>query len=147
MQVYQLINNYVIPGATAYSYSYFGGGTGGIYLDDMSCSGFEDRLIDCGHDGIGVHNCDHTDDAGARCMNGIFSVYNIPLNINYILCSFLVTSSDCRHGEVRLVNGLTVYEGRVEICVYGVWGTVCDNGWGASDAAVVCRQLGYSIPG
>lgn len=54
-----------------------------------------------------------------------------------------VTVSNCTTGDVRLVNGSTQYEGRVEICMNEVWGSVCDNNWDSNDASVICKQLGY----
>ncbi len=41
----------------------------------------------------------------------------------------------------RLVGGSHPFEGRVEVEVGGVWGTVCDAGWDTEDAMVVCRSL------
>ena len=50
----------------------------------------------------------------------------------------------CITGDIRLIGGSTSYEGRVELCRNNVWGTVCDDFWGFDDAAVVCRQAGFS---
>ncbi|XP_033106180.1 deleted in malignant brain tumors 1 protein-like [Anneissia japonica] len=94
----------------------FGVGTGYIILDDVDCSGVEDSLIDCGHRGLGTHNCQHSEDAGVVCL---------------------------ANDVVRLVGGSVESEGRVEIFHDAQWGTVCDDSWDITDATVACRQLGY----
>ena len=53
----------------------------------------------------------------------------------------------CTEDTVRLVNGSTEQEGRIEVCVNGVWGSICDQGWDTDDGDVVCQQLGYTRQG
>ena len=61
-----------------------------------------------------------------------------------IIIHFVTACTSAEQGNIRLANGTTPYDGRVEVCENGQWGTVCDDGWAENDAGVACRQLGFS---
>ena len=46
--------------------------------------------------------------------------------------------------RVRLRDGTTSNQGRVELYLNGTWGTICDDYWGIEEANVICRMLNYS---
>ena len=50
-------------------YGPYGGGSGKILFDNLDCVGNESNVEDCPHNGLGVHNCIHDEDAGVICQS------------------------------------------------------------------------------
>ena len=55
-----------------------------------------------------------------------------------------LTENCTTDGAVRLIGGQDNLQGTIQICIGGVWGSVCDDLWGTMDANVICNQLGHS---
>ena len=66
-----------------------------------------------------------------------------------LLSIIAVSCHQCPNGSIQLVGRNSSYEGRIEVCEGGCWGSVCigDGGWSSQDAAVACRQLNMSSQG
>ncbi len=67
-----------------------------ILLDNLICTGREASLVDCKHNGLGNHNCKHTQDAGLVCKEG--TAYRISYNIcSEVSRPILVLSKGVKH--------------------------------------------------
>ncbi|KAE8630601.1 hypothetical protein XENTR_v10000889 [Xenopus tropicalis] len=108
--------------------NHYAGSAGVIWLDDISCTGKESMISQCSRRDWGKHDCSHQEDVHIACH---------PDN---------ETHRPLSGPPLRLMDGETKKEGRVEIYLNGQWGTICDDGWTDKDASVVCRQLGYKGP-
>ncbi|KAH3768292.1 hypothetical protein DPMN_169504 [Dreissena polymorpha] len=159
--------------AAVYNGSFFGPGTGPIYIDQLDCTSDRTSIKDCLYRTTGV--CNHSNDVSLVCnecgklvtnLDDKLFLFNDSNIVMYGDCSFYKSyfgqlRAICENGTwktigncieyskplevqgVRLVNGSNPAEGRVEIKGFDTWGTVCSDDFGIKEAEVICRMLGY----
>ncbi|XP_062913395.1 deleted in malignant brain tumors 1 protein-like [Mobula hypostoma] len=117
-------------------------GRGPLWKDYYRCLGNESRLTDCPVSAWGQINCSHANDAGVACSgeSGIMSDRN----------KLLFGRKKLHNAEMwslRLSDGGSRCDGRVEVYDNGTWHRLQDKDWNLNDANVVCGQLrcGFAI--
>ncbi len=126
--------------------SKFGPGTGPIFFDDLTCDGTERSIKDCSSSSPHPESCYHGQDVGVRCeeiaVSGMEGCHKL-LKCRFLSYFLYPVHEECTDGDVRLAGGENENEGRVELCIGNVWGSVCDDSWSINDGTVICHQLGY----
>ena len=68
--------------------------------------------------------------------------------VSYTSCGVSIRFTGCADGELRLFDGPSQSQGRLEVCLEGTWGSVCNDGWISNlNGLVVCRELGFNATG
>ncbi|XP_078420602.1 antigen WC1.1-like [Cetorhinus maximus] len=93
---------------------WFGPGAGPIWLHNLKCTANDSVLWECPAGPRAQSECNHKEDAGVICSE---------------------------HRAVRLQDGPSPCQGRVEVLYNATWGSVCGDSFGMVGAEVVCKQL------
>ena len=86
-----IVFSFSLSGTLAFRGARFGQGVGPIFLDQLACRGDEQRVLDC-NSFLGVHMCDHTQDAGIRCI-GTFISENTHVKYYWLYIPYLCLSA------------------------------------------------------
>lgn len=126
-------------GATASRLKQLGPSSNKTVMKNVKCEGSEKSLYDCPHSSNS--GCFRLEDASVNCLPSILQTIQFETHK-------LVRQRRhyCVSGSLRLVEG-TSTSGILEICDFGEWKAVCDNGWIDANTKVACRQLGHSTHG
>ena len=126
-------------GAIAVSSGAFGDDVGSAVLYSAGCSGIETGILSCSLSYSGTCS-QHS--AAVICQGKCKCIFAILDSLN---CTDRATEpSNCTDEEMRLSGAITSNQGRLEVCMNGAWGSVCDSQgvFTTDEAKVACRQLG-----
>ena len=99
----------------------YGPDRGQIWFDSVWCTGTEESIMECDHNGWTTR----------RCSSG----------------NNQQTMSCLPDDAVALFGGGSPCEGRLEVYHNGIWGTVCADRFTEATAKVVCHSLGFGYNG
>ncbi|KAK2493107.1 hypothetical protein MC885_010011 [Smutsia gigantea] len=141
---------------------HFGGGLAPIWPDVFHCVGTEPYLWNCPVSTLGAPACAPGNSATVVCSGGLARalergrlsarqssagrwwsslLHRLKPDPRPLLALLPCPSAGLLHA-LRLRDGQSRCDGRVEVSLDGVWGRVLDDAWDLHGADVVCRQLG-----
>ena len=126
----------------------FGDDVRNAVLNDVHCSGSEGDLLSCVYNASGTEVCGPLKDAHVVCQGNLISLtYGYLHYVHYHNHSPTVATTvhneTCQDRDLRLIDGYSVREGRVEVCYNQAWGTICNVVYGTVAAGVFCRVLDF----
>ena len=109
-------------------------------LYDINCFGNETGVLNCSLS----HSGTCPEHSAAVICQGMSTKEPDIRATGSILTDLSTSSSNCTDGELRLSGAITSNQGRLEVCMNGAWGSVCDSEgvFSTTEAKVACRQLG-----
>ncbi|WAR21590.1 L3BPA-like protein, partial [Mya arenaria] len=114
--IQEMLESCVVPSISHWGYDYFTYNDSSLNAD---CSYYKTYL------GTLKMTCDQK--TKTWITEGECQQYSSPLEIQ----------------DMRLSNGQSERDGRVELKVFDTWGTICENGFGLAEANVICHMIGF----
>ncbi|KAK3690830.1 hypothetical protein RRG08_021530 [Elysia crispata] len=152
----------MIYGGVAKRGAAFGQGSGPVWMDNVQCMGDEESLVKCPNSGLGMHDCDHSKDAGVQCFTSLQTTEAVqlstwpPTSTTTISTKTVMTMTTrkttskpqiSKPSVLQLVGGQDEHMGNIALTVNGIRYQVCDGNWDNHGANLVCRALDYSLGG